>query len=304
MNVELQKPQHMISLASSGFLVSVDINVWSATKQDRGISDEVTTAKKADRNAGKYVKNLLADHPKHRAIVNYRQNIYNWVKRRTYRWNDAQDYLPSMDMPKFKQEYRDHESKFGELLEDFLSEYDNIVSDMAFKQGDMFCRDDYPAKQQLASKFGVKLYVSEVPMNDFRCQIAQDIADDLFDTYSKQTQEIVSHILMEQKSRLIDVVQSISHCCGYDESVDENGEKKLRKRKIYDSTIKKALEMCDTFSEFNLTDDPELEEARRMLNNALDGLTADIIRDSDAARQSVKDEVDSILSKFGAFKCV
>ena len=45
---ELHKPNHIISLATSAVLVSVDVNVWSATKQDRGISDEVTHAKKAE----------------------------------------------------------------------------------------------------------------------------------------------------------------------------------------------------------------------------------------------------------------
>ena len=148
MNMELQKPQHLISLATSGVLVSVDVNVWSATKQDRGISNEVTTAKKADRNAGKYVKNLLADHPKHKALVNYRQTIYNWVKRSTYRWNNSQDYLPSVNLEKFKREYHDHQQSFESLLTNFLGDYDSIVSDMAFKQGDMFNRDDYPAKEQ------------------------------------------------------------------------------------------------------------------------------------------------------------
>ena len=87
----LEKPNHLISLASSAVLVSLDVNVWSATKQDRGISNEITSAKNADKSAGRYVKNLLADHPKHKALVNYRQTIYNWVKRRTYRWNNSQD---------------------------------------------------------------------------------------------------------------------------------------------------------------------------------------------------------------------
>jgi hypothetical protein len=301
MNLELQKPQHMISLASSGFLVSVDINVWSATKQDRMISNEITASKNADRNAGKYVKNLLADHPRHKAIVNYRQTIYNWVKRRTYRWNNAQDYLPAVDMPRFKQEFHEHEQQFTKLLDEFVANYESIVSDMAFKQGDMFCREDYPAKEGLVSKFGVRLFVSEVPMNDFRCAIAQDIAEDLFATYSKQTEEIVSHIAMEQKARLLDVMKSISHCCGYDDvGIDDNtGETKLRKRKIYDSTIQKALEMCDSFAHFNLTYDPALEEARASLEKALNGLDAETIRDSEAVRQSVKDDIDDILSKFG-----
>jgi len=75
--MQFMKPDHLISLASSAVLVSMDINVWSATKQDRVISDEVTTSKNADRSAGRYVKNLLANHSKHKAVVNYRQTIYN-----------------------------------------------------------------------------------------------------------------------------------------------------------------------------------------------------------------------------------
>jgi len=183
MNMELQKPKHLISLASSAVLVSIDTNVWSATKQDRGISNEVSDAKKAVRNAGKYTKHLLADHPKHKAIVNYRQTIYNWTKRRTYRWNDANDLLPSIDVPRFKQEFSEHKAQFDKLVDEFLSSYSSIVSDMAFSAGDMFNRSDYPAVDELRRKFGVELYVSEVPMSDFRCGIANDIADDLFETY-------------------------------------------------------------------------------------------------------------------------
>lgn len=306
MNIELQKPEHLISLASSGVLVSVDINVWSATKQDRRISNEVTTAKNASADAGKYVKNLLANHAKHKAIVNYRQTIYNWQKRSTYRWNDAQDYLPSTTIEKFKREYNTHEANFYQLVNDFINEYDSIVSNMAFAQGEMFDRNDYPPKEQLASKFGLRLFVAEVPMSDFRCAIAKDIADDLFQTYKSQTDEIVSHIIVEQKTRFMEVMKSISHCCGYDDlGVDDNtGETKLRKRKIYDSTIQKALDMCDSFKGFNLTNDPALEEARASLEKALSGVDAEIIRESDAVRTSVKEDVDSILSKFGAFQCV
>jgi hypothetical protein len=143
-------------------------------------------------------------------------------------------------------------------------------------------------------------------MNDFRCGIAQDIAEDLMATYSQQAEEIVSHVMMEQQTRFIEVMKSISHCCGYDEmGVDDNtGETKQRKRKIYDTTILKAKEMCETFKGFNLNADPELEEARASLEKALAGVDADTIRESDAVRSAVKDDIDSILGKFGAFKCV
>lgn len=305
MNYELQKPQHLISLASSAVLVSVDTNVWSATKQDKVISEEVTISKNADKSAGRYVKNLLANHPKHKAIVNYRQTIYNWLQRRTYGWNQSQSLLPSVDVPKFKQEFGLHEVEFHALVDSLINDYDSIVSDMAFKQGSMFNRDDYPSKEHVRSKFDLKLYVSEVPMNDFRCNIAQDIADDLFTSLNAQTMEIITSIQTEQSERLVEVMKSISHCCGHDEtgSVDMNGEVVTKKRKIYESTIQKAREYIETFKQFNPNNDSLLEEARASLETVLKDVTSKDIRDSDALRHSVKEGVDDILGKFSSFQC-
>jgi hypothetical protein len=283
--------------------VSIDISVWSATKQDRVISDEVTTAKNADKSAGRYVKNLLANHPSHKAVVNYRQTIYNWLQRRTYRWNQSQQLLPSVDVPAFKQEYHEHEIAFHALVDNLYNQYDSIVSDMAFKQGDMFNRDDYPDKDVVRSKFGLQLFVSEVPMNDFRCGIAQDIADDLFTTLNKQAGSIIESVHQEQSERLLEVMESISHCCGVDES-EVNGEIRTKRRKIYDTTLQKALSMCETFKRFNLKNSPELEEARASLERVLRGVSAEDIRDSDAIRYQVKEGIDDILSKFGSFSCV
>ena len=58
-NTLLKKPDHVVSLATSGILVNVEVSVWTGTKQDREISDEVTQAKKADRDAGRFVKSCL-----------------------------------------------------------------------------------------------------------------------------------------------------------------------------------------------------------------------------------------------------
>ena len=300
MEMNLEMPEHLISLASSAVLVSVDISVWSATKQDRGISDEVTTSKNADKSAGRYVKNLLANHPKHKAVVNYRQTIYNWLQRRTYRWNQSQQLLPSIDVPKFKQEYHEHEIAFHALVDSLVTDYDSIVSDMAFKQGDMFNRTDYPAKEQVKAKFSLNLYVSEVPTNDFRCGIAKDIADDLFTTLSNQAQGIIDSIAQEQSERMVEVMESISHCCGVDES-EVNGEVRTKRRKIYEGTLQKARDYVESFKRFNLKNDSGLELARASLEKVLNGVKAEDIRDSDAVRHHVKEGIDDILSKFGSF---
>jgi hypothetical protein len=211
--------------------------------------------------------------------------------------------LPSVDVPKFKQEYHEHQIAFHALVDSLTTDYDSIVSDMAFKQGTMFNRADYPTKEQVASKFSLNLYVSEVPMNDFRCGIANDIADDLFTTYKKQAQTIIESIAQEQSERMVEVMQSISHCCGVDES-EVNGETRTKRRKIYDTTIQKALEMCESFKRFNLKNDSGLEDARASLEKVLRGVKAEDIRDSDAVRHQVKEGIDDILSKFGSFSSI
>ena len=293
----LSQPKHIISLSTSAVLVSLDVNIWSATKQDREISDEVTTLKKADKNAGRFVKNILNNNPKHKAVVNYRQTMYNWMKRRTYRWNKSQDLLPSVDLPAFKQEWAEHENQFNIILDDFINDYDHIVSNMAFSQGDMFNRDDYPDKDDVRRKFGCQLFVAEVPTNDFRCSISNDIAEDLYSTYKKQTASIIEGIAQEQGERMIALMESISYCC----EIEDNS---TRRRKIYDTTLDKAKSLCDLFKTFNLTNNPQLEEARANLERALKGVDAESIRNSDTLRTSVKKDVDSILSKFGAFQCM
>jgi len=298
MNIELNKPQHVTSLATAGLLVSVEVNVWSATKQDRAISNEVTTAKKADQNAGRFVKNLLANNVDHKNLLNYRQTIYNWMQRTTYPWNKAQDYLPHVSLPKFMQEFHTHKTEFERLLDVFCNNYATTVSNMAFAQGQMFNRNDYPDVNEVRSKFGVTLYTSEIPVGDYRCAIAQDLADDLNSHYNQQAQRIVEGIINDQVERLTEVMQSLAHCCGYDETTTTDGETKQKKRKIYEGTVEKAKEYCRVYKDFNLTNDQALDDAITQLDMALRGVDAETLRDSDAVRSQVKDEVDDILSKF------
>jgi hypothetical protein len=287
-------------------LVNAEVSVWSATKQDRVISNEVTTAKKADHSAGRYVKNLLADDPTHKQLLNYRQTVYNWLRRNTYDWNGSLRLLPVINLPKFKAEFHQHEKSYFALRDAFLDRYPTIVSNMAFKQGDMFDRSEYPDVAQIKDKFRIRLYVSEVPMSDYRCAIADDLAEDLKITYQKQiNDEIVPQVMGEIAHQFMEVMESISHCCGVDEiSSSSTGEVKTKKRKIYEGTIEKARALCETFREFNLTNDAELAKVSESLKNVLNGVDADDIRESDAVRESVKSEVDSILTKFGVFQSI
>jgi|TARA_R110000744_G_scaffold176200_2_gene295076 hypothetical protein len=282
-------------------LVSVDVNVWTATKQDKQISNEVTLSKQADAGSGKFTKYLFANNPQHKRIVNQRQLIYKWLKANTYRWNDSQDLLPTVDLEKFKKEYIAHESEFYRLVNDFLLHYDGLVQDMAVKHGQMFDIRDYPTAVEVSSKFKIRLYVSEVPSHDFRCQVSEDIAADLKQQYQEQADDIVHRVIDEQTTRITDVMESISHCCGVIEVEDQHGNVSVKKRAIYDTTVNRAkalVNTCKGFRPVKSGESDKLGEAVESLERTLSGVSTELLRDSDAMRDKVKTEIDDILSKF------
>ena len=294
----LKQPEHITSLATSGILIRAKVKVWTATKQDREISDEVTSNKKAARNAGRYTKQLFADVSELRLLLNDRQTWYNFVQRVTYPWDGEWGYLPTSRIAQVMDEVKKRKVKSMELLENFINAMPAAISNEAFVQGDMFKREDYPTPDEVRSKFRIIVQTMNIPEGDYRVTIADDLAEDLKNNYEQQTRDIIKDIHDKQNEQLVKVLQSFSHCCD-SETVMEDGEVKVKRRKMYESTLTDALELCETFSKFNLTKDTRLEDARTELLKILDGVTIDQLRSSDTKRIVVKEGVDDILKKFG-----
>lgn len=298
MNFELTAPAKSarVSLSSSAVIVSVDVNVWTATKQDRTISNEVTSAKNASADAGKFTKNLLANCPQHKALLNYRQTVYNWLQRSTYDWAGAMRVLPTINLEKFKREYEGHEREFAKLLNEFEAIYPSLVSDAAFKQGDMFDRSDYPDVSEVRGKFRIKLFVSKVPENDFRSGvIAEAIADELHHHYERQVNEIVDGIMNDAADRFLEIASRLRNAC---EEAQPDDDGKVRRKKIYETTVTQAKEIAKTLSAFNLTDNQALKDACAAMDEALTDVSLDDLRESSYVRATVKSDLDDILNKF------
>lgn len=297
----LEENKQINLLASTSMLVSIDVNLWTATKQDSGISDEVTKMKKAELGTAKVTKYLFAKNPKHHGIVKLRQLIHKWLIQSTYRWNNAQQLLPTIDLEKFKAEYEKYESEFNTAVEDFLENYQTLVSDEAFKQGDMFDKNDYPSIETLRQKFNMRLYVAEVPSQDFRCQVSKDTAGDLKAEYQHQVDDIAKTVINDQCNRIVDVMRSISHCCGTIESSDKHGNPVHRKRAIYDTTFQRAKALVNTIKNFKPVDNEQSNKLQRAvdeLEKVISGVSTYLLRNSDYERKKVKQGIDDILFKF------
>lgn len=300
MNFELNAPRHLISLASSALIVSVDIKTWTATKQDKSISNEVTTSKNADADAARVTKVLLSHSPEHKALLNYRQTVYNWLQRETYDWAGSMRLLPTYKLESFKKQFNEHMAAFNALLDKFVAAYPGLISDAAFKQGGMFNRSEYPEVQDVRRRFSMKLFTHAVPENDFRCSISQVLADDLKEHYEAQTQEIVGGVMTDLTKRLTTYATRLRNACEevQAEANEEAKSGKAKRRKIYESTFDNVKSMVDMIRNFNLTNDADLTEAANKLEAILTTRSLSDLRDSAVARADTRDDLNDILSKF------
>lgn len=300
MNFELNAPNHLISLASSAIVVSVDIKTWTATKQDKSISNEVTTSKNADADAARVTKVLLSHSPEHKALLNYRQTVYNWLQRETYDWAGSMRLLPTYKLESFKKQFNDHMTAFDALLDKFVDAYPGLISDAAFKQGGMFNRSEYPEVLDVRRRFSMKLFTHSVPQNDFRCSISQVLADDLKEHYEAQTNEIVSGVMADLTKRLTTYATRLRNACEevQAEANEEAKSGKTKRRKIYESTFDNVRGMVDMIRNFNLTNDSDLAEVADKLENILNTRSLTDLRDSAVARADTRDDLNDILSKF------
>jgi hypothetical protein len=297
----IERPKHIASLRSQAILIRAHMTAYSGMKTDHEVSDEVNTSKKAEMDASKVIKNLLAGIPEHRAISLYRQKVTSHIKDMTLPWDDTLRALPVMRLGELDSKWNNEWFPTWTTMVDALcARWPSIISDAAFKQGDMFKREDFLSVDEVRRRHKMRLYKSEIPQGDFRELALQGAADDLHNHYQQQADQIVRDLVMSQSQQLIDVMESISKCCDYNIKQNDDGTTKITRRKLHSVTIEKALELCELYKQFNVTEDIGLEDARASLEAVLAqyGNDTKVISSSELARAHVKSEVDSILSKF------
>jgi len=283
-------------LSSSALIVNLSLSVWTGRKLDKRVSEEVDQQNSTKTRAGNYHKNLLAGSGKLTEITKIANATRSWLYGVTQPWGDNGDRILNMAyFMEFKDRLADYEGQFASSVNSFLGDYDTLVAAAAFQLGDLFNREDYPTRETIQAKFGFRYNMIPLPQaGDFRVDIGEDGLRELQAQYESVLQQRVTGAMTEAWERLHDCLTRMSERLTDD--TDSNGDPK---RKIFrDSLIENAVEVCGLLKSFNITGDVRMDEMRKQLEDAMRGVDADALRDSDMLREQTKRKVDNILSKF------
>jgi hypothetical protein len=287
-----------MNLNSCSILVTLSVSQWTARKLDRGVSDEVEASKGAkSKGAARVNKNLLAGRPELEQIAQIATKMRNYVYDNTFPWSDAGTrLLPTLKLVEFDKTVRQHMTEFNAQVSAFLAIYPGLITAQAMALGDMFKRDDFPTASQIADKFSVSLDIEPVPAaGDFRVDVGNEalaeLQASLTSTNTKREQMILADVgkrLSEHLERMADRLVSDTDA--------KSGEPK--QRRFHDTLVTNAYDLCSLVKSLPALQGHAVDKAAAALEKALDGTSAQTLRDDYAKREDVRKAVTDLRSKF------
>lgn len=287
-------------IQNSSMLVDLNISVWTGRKMDKKVSDEIDASKNTKAKGGNYHKKLLAGTQRLDDVQKLVAAIRIWHYGQTLPWSDGGSrLLPMKNFFDYKAMLADYEKQFNEAAEAFFNEYPTLVSAAAFQLGDLYTAEEYPDVDKLRDKFRFKYVFLPVPdVGDFRIDVNESSRQELQAQYESFYQTKLNEAMKDAWDRLHECVTKMSEKLADAPSPRETKDGPNYTQIFRDSLVTNAADLCELLTKLNVTNDPKLETARKQLETAISGVSADELRKDDGTRHDVKRKVDEILSMF------
>jgi hypothetical protein len=284
------------NIDTCALLVELSVSQWTARKLDKSTSEELVKDKHAqDKGAARVNKHLLAGRSELEVINQYVTETRSFVYDNTLPWSDSGiRLLSSAKFMEFDGLLKEREDKFFGLVEEFVSVYPSLITAQAMALGDMFNRTDYPASDDIDHRFRFNVNYMPVPSSgDFRVDVGNEAQKELQAKLAKLADERVEYAMKDIKTRLLEHLKRMSDRLAVDYVSGE-----AKPRKFHDSLLDNAHDLCELSGALNIINDSQLEDARKALKKAINGIDIRDLRKDVGARTEVKTQVDDILSKF------
>jgi len=280
------------SISSSAILVELSIGTWTARKLDKSVTEEVNTSKRASSAASRVNKNLLPGVEQLDAITKYAAMVRNWMYSQTLPWSDfGARLVTTAAFFEFKRALDEHEAEFNRLVAKFITEYPSLISMQAFKLGDMFNRNEYPTADEIESKFKFRVSFMPVPTSgDFRVDINNEAVDELRQHYERDFSEKLDQAMDDVRKRLLEELHHMSERM----TDKEDGTPKRFRNNIVDSLSTSMARI----RQLNITKDEAIEAMVSQAEKVVAGIDGKVLKDNDALRRNVRDQIDNILGVF------
>jgi len=285
------------SIASAAMLVDLSISQWSGIRRDKAASAKVSDDAGAKRGVASVTKKLLGDCPELKAISDFVAMVRTGTHHEmTLPWsNSGLRLLPTAKFFDYQADVTAKQGKFATLVTEFLQAYEWARAEAKAALGSLFNDDEYPSADVLARKFRFVVNYLPVPeVGDWRVDMGNTAREELSqryaDYYEEQNKKTIAALVSQTLEPLLRMSEKLADPVEGDKA-NSRGIKTFR-----DSLVENVVAMIDRLETYNLTNDPTIRETRFKLQQVMDGVTPDALREDAYLRRETKRKVDEVIA--------
>ena len=287
-----------MNLTHDAMLVSLRIAAWSGRLYDRQASNHVAAHHDAAASAGRYNKRLL---PKaaFAALTATMSACRKTHYEQSLPWDDQGSRLLTVA------NYERYTGLMDGLRERmvrerarFIEDYDDNIDQARLDLARLFRIEDYPSKEALQGRFGIRYRIVPVPDADhFMAKLASDDTDRVKRDIETQIEERLHDAVADLYRRLGEAVERVS-----DRLQEGDDGKPLVFR---DSMISNIRDLVDIVPRLNIFGDDRLALLCQEVTDRLASADPDTLRPSAQfnpnVRRQVKRDADALMQQFAGY---
>jgi hypothetical protein len=210
--------------------------------------------------------------------------------------------VPNVLLDKVHNGLEEFGAKADVHFEEFIASHSSLQERFKQEAGDLETGVEFPTVEQLREKYSWMVDTDVAPD-------VTKLANVSLVGVTKQVEDSFKKRLVESHERKIAratddvtkrVTNVISEVVDHMDKFGRDGEGKLVGG-FKDSLIGNVRELAGNLKAFNITNDPALEEVRKLLVDKVCKIDPQTLRDSEPLRREVKKDAEAILSKVGRF---
>tara|TARA_R100000935_G_scaffold6126_1_gene13552 strand:+ start:412 stop:1320 length:909 start_codon:yes stop_codon:yes gene_type:complete len=277
------------SISSSATLVELGISKWTGRKLDKRASADVASANYASNGVANVHKKLLGNCSELKDIDTLVGEARTAHYSMTMPWSDTGlRLLTTKAYFKYHETMTKAQASFDDCVNTFLQAYDWEITQAQAKLGDLFNRNDYPTTESLSSKFGFRLSYMPLPdVGDFRLDINTEAQNDIKSHYETYYTTQLNNAMNDIWQRAFKCLSNMSERLDY---ASNEGKKVFR-----DTLVTNVVDMVDLLAVCNVTNDIKMEAMRVKLEDTLQGVTPDALREDAYLRAETKKSIDEAI---------
>jgi hypothetical protein len=269
------------ALAGGYLLVDYTLRGWGGTKTDREASDEVIASHGTTKDAGRFLKNLLAGADVELKTVKNRANAIGvYIHSKTLPWSSntigarrGTRLLAATESFEFLKGLNVVKGDYDTSVQQLAAVWTQRVGEAIGNLKGLANPNDYPTSADIVGLFGVSIEVKPVPrMSDFsRTNIPPALADALGQRLAGQAQVQMSGALDDLKGQVLKALQRIATQLGKAGA----GEK----TKLFDSLVTNMQDLVNMIRAMNAGGNAELNAFADKIETQLLAQPVQVYRD-------------------------